>query len=153
MVVHAERHKVKPLNDDQNSSNQHHELRFDIYTTIGIYISRECSDVIKEEQKYTGDKQLKITKITNITSTRRMISAIHNLRSWPQYRSLLKPTIEDPYFQLPDEYDASLIVSNNNFNYSQSKAIAIAENMFDDIQERMHLVHGPPGQFAVHCAQ
>ena len=150
MIVHAERHKVQQLNEEQNSTDQGHKLRFDIHTTIGIYVSRECSEAIQDYRAVTKDNRLHITKITNITSTRRMISAIHNLRSWPQHRSLLKPTIEDPYFQLPDGYDSSMIHPINQFNLTQAKAIAIAEDMFDDLQERLHLVHGPPGLFLVH---
>jgi hypothetical protein len=53
--------------------------------------------------------------------------------------------IDDKYFQLPEDYDPSNVSPTNGFNAVQSKAIAIAECMFDDLFDRMHIVHGPPG--------
>ena len=58
--------------------------------------------LIKEHRQQTNDNKLSIIKLSNITSSRRMISAIHNLHEWSQHRSLLKPMIDDIYFQLPD---------------------------------------------------
>ncbi|CAF3321766.1 unnamed protein product [Rotaria socialis] len=151
MIVHAEQTKVKVASREECSNNNYasntnsNELQFDLQTTIGIYVSRECSDVIQQYRKGNKDKKIPITKLSNITSSRRMISAIHNIHEWPQYRSLLKPMIEDLYFQLPQDYGPANIIPEYGFNKSQSEAIAIAEYMFDDLQEHLHMVHGPPG--------
>lgn len=151
MIVHVEQIKVKVPRDNQNEINNFttltdkKKLEFDLQTTIGIYVSRTCSDLIKLRRKETGDDKLAVSKLSNITSSRRMISAIHNLREWPQHRSLLKPMIDDIYFQLPEGYDPLNISPTNGFNIAQSKTMAIAECMYDDICDRMHIVHGPPG--------
>ncbi|CAM4798071.1 unnamed protein product [Rotaria magnacalcarata] len=151
MIVHAEQTKVKVasreecLNNNYASNTNSNELQFDLHTTIGIYVSRECSDAIQNYRKENKDKKLPIIKLSNITSSRRMISAIHNIHEWPQYRSLLKPMTEDLYFQLPQGYDPVNVIPEYGFNKSQSEAIAIAEYMFDDLQEHLHMVHGPPG--------
>jgi hypothetical protein len=151
MIVHVEQIKVKVVRENENSNknyatnNNHNDLEFDLQTTIGIYVSRECSVTFQAYRTQTGDNKLTVFKLSNITSSRRMISAIHSLREWSQHHSLLKPMTNDMYFQLPGGYDPSSIASTNGFNLAQSKTIAIAEHMFDDIQERMHIVHGPPG--------
>ncbi|CAF1182581.1 unnamed protein product [Adineta steineri] len=120
-------------------------LKIELNTTIGVYVSRACSDAFKQYRSQTKDDKLAITKLTNITSTRRRISAIHNLSDWPQYRSILKPMINDIYFQKPEDYDPLSIIPTDGFNTAQSETIAIAECMFSDFQERMCIVHGPPG--------
>lgn len=151
MVVHAEQIKVKVAGENESATTNtttdvyDTKLKFDLQTTIGIYVSRECSDAIEEYQEQTKDKKIAINKICNITSSRRMISAIHNLHEWPQYRSLLKPTTNDPYFQLPEDYNPSNVFPTYGFNMAQSKTIAIADCMFEDLQDHLHLVHGPPG--------
>jgi hypothetical protein len=147
MIVHVESVTVNVASETTDISDSNIELRFEIHTTISIYVSQKCSEAIQTYQQTTKDETLSITKLTNITSTRRMISAIHELHSWSQKHSLLKPSAEDPYFQTPDQYESNVIKEHNNFNLAQSKAIAIAEYMYDDMQERMHLVHGPPGLF------
>jgi hypothetical protein len=141
MIIHVDQIKVKLPRENENSNS----LEFDLHTTVGIYVSRACSKVIQQHHKLSKDNKLPIFKVSNITSSRRMISAIHNLREWSQHRSLLKPTIDDFYFQLPEGYDPSNIILTNGFNAAQSKTIAIAECMFDDLYDRMHIVHGPPG--------
>jgi hypothetical protein len=145
MVVHVQQNKVKVPPENENPNNNHKNLTFEIQTTIGIYVSRTCSDLIKQRSKATNDMRLTVTKLSNITSTRRMISAIHNLHEWSQHRSLLKPTIDDIYFQLPEDYDPSNVSPTEDFNAAQSKTIAVAEYMFDDLFPRMHIVEGPPG--------
>ena len=150
MIVHVEQNKVKTKSEGETSTinaHQHKDLEFEIHTTICVYASREYSDAINANKKETGIDQLMMTKIGNITSSRRMICAIHNIQDWPLHRSLLKPTIDDPYFQLPNQYESEDVIEHENFNLPQSKAINIAQHMFNDIQERMHLVHGPPGRF------
>ncbi|CAF3448776.1 unnamed protein product [Rotaria sp. Silwood1] len=151
MIVHVEQIKVKVACENESSNNNHttntnhNELQFDLQTTIGVYVSLACSNAIQQYGKQNKDKKLPIFKLSNISSSRRMIGAIHNLHEWPQYRSLLKPMIDDIYFQLPTDYDLSNISPTNGFNMAQSKTIAIAECMFDDIQDHLHMVHGPPG--------
>jgi hypothetical protein len=152
MVVHVEQKNkvhVPPENENSNDNStthtNHKNLTFEIQTTIGIYVSRTCSDLIKQRRKENNGMELTVAKLSNITSSRRMISAIHNLHEWSQHRSLLKPMIDDKYFQLPEDYDPSNVSPTNGFNAVQSKAIAIAECMFDDLFDRMHIVHGPPG--------
>ena len=152
MIIHVEQTRVKVPQEDQDmkdkSMGQTHssELKFELYHTIGIYVSRECSNAIKQDHKQTNQKSLTVTKLSNITSSRRVISAVNNLRDWPQHRSLLKPSVDDIYFQLPEKYDPAEVAATDNFNEAQSRTIAIADCMFDDLQERMHLVHGPPGR-------
>jgi hypothetical protein len=151
MIVHVEQIKVEVAREDQHSTQNyitttsHSLLEVKLHTTLSVYVSQQCSDAIKECRETTGDKKLGMVKLSNITSSRRMISAIHSLQQWPQYRSLLKPTIDDIYFKPPEDYDPLDICPLDGFNMAQSKVIAIAECMFDDIQDRMHLVHGPPG--------
>ncbi|CAF4158559.1 unnamed protein product [Adineta steineri] len=151
MIVYVERNKVEVTDKDNrlvavNANNgEYNNLKIELNTTIGVYVSRACSDAFQQHRSQTKDDELAITKITNITSTRRRISAIHNLSDWSQYRSILKPMINDIYFQKPNNYDPSIINPTDGFNTAQSETIAIAECMFSDIQQRMHLVHGPPG--------
>jgi hypothetical protein len=152
MIVHVEQIKVKVAHENENSNNilttntNHKNFEFELQTTIGIYVSRTCSDLIQQRRKETKDNKLPLFKLSNITSSRRMISAINNLHDWSQHRSLLKPMIDDIYFQLPEEYDPLGVRPTNGFNTAQSKTITIAEHMFDDkFYDRMHLVHGPPG--------
>jgi len=152
MIVHVEQIKVKVADENENNNSTTHttkkDLEFDLQTNIGIYVSRTCSNLIKARRKQTKDDKLEIEiiKLSNITSSRRMISAIHTLSEWSQHRSLLKPMIDDPYFELPTDYDPLNIIPMNGFNMGQSKTIAIAEYMYDDMYDRMHIVHGPPGK-------
>ena len=153
MIVHVEQIKIKVARGDEHSENRsnagadHRNLEFDLQTTIGIYVSRNCSDAIQQLHIETNDKKLPVFKLSNITSSRRMIGAINSIGDWSQHRSILKPMSEDIYFQLPEGYDSSHITPENGFNLTQTKAIGIAECMFDDLFDRMHLVHGPPGRF------
>lgn len=151
MIVHVEQTKIQVARENENVGNHaatetdQTNLRIDLQTTIGIYVSRRCSDVIQQYRDQTNDSKLSLSKISNITSSRRMISAIHSLNEWNPYRSILKPMSNDIYFQLPEDFDLSNVRPTDGFNLTQSKAIAIAECMFDDLFDRMHLVHGPPG--------
>ena len=151
MIVHVEQIKIQVAHENTNIENHtgteanHKDLQIDLQTTIGIYVSRRCSDVIQQHRDQTKDSKLPLFKLSNITSSRRMISAIHSLNEWSQHKSILKPMSNDIYFQLPEDYNSSNIRPTDGFNLAQSKVIAIAECMFDDIHDRMHLVHGPPG--------
>ncbi|CAF3939048.1 unnamed protein product [Rotaria sp. Silwood2] len=151
MIIHVEQIKVKVAcekecsNNNHTTNTNHNELEFELQTTIGVYVSSACSDAIEQYGKQNKDDKVSVCKLSNISSSRRMISAINNIQEWPQYRSLLKPMIDDIYFQLPTDCDLLNITPTNGFNMAQSKIIAIAECMFDDIQEHLHLVHGPPG--------
>ncbi len=151
MIVHVEQ-KLEVARANESSNNNfttntdNKKQEFKLKTTIGVYVSRACSDLIQQHRKRTNDDKLPMFKLSNITSSRRMISAIHNLHEWFQHRSLLKPMIDDIYFQLPEDYDPLAVRPTNGFNTAQSKTIAIAEHIFDDkLYDRMHLVHGPPG--------
>lgn len=68
MVVHVEQTKVKVVNEDENrrysftTENEKKNLRFDLQTTIGVYVSRTCSDKIKQRQNQTNDKSLSLFK-------------------------------------------------------------------------------------------
>ncbi len=145
MVIHVQQNKVKVSSENEDPNNNHKNLTFELQTTIGIYVSRICADLIQQRSKATNNIKLSVTKLSNITSTRRMISAINSLQEWPQYRSLLKPMTNDRYFQWPANYDLSNVSPTDGFNAAQSKTIAIAECMFDDLFDQMHLVEGPPG--------
>jgi len=143
MIVHVHQLKADQSKDKQYNSKGN--LKFDLQTTVGIYVSGECANRIKEQQQSTGDKTLTLFKLSNITSSRRMISAIHNVHEWSYHPSLLKPTVDDKYFQLPEDYNSKNVPAIDDFNSAQSKTIAIAESMYDDLYDHMHLVHGPPG--------
>ena len=129
------------------TTTNHSSLEFELHTTISIYVSRTCADLIEQHRREENDDKLTVIKLSNITSSRRLISALHNLQEWSQHRSLLKPTTDDLYFQLPENYDPFNISPTNGFNLAQSKTIALAESMLDDLFDRMHIVHGPPGVF------
>ncbi|CAF1462920.1 unnamed protein product, partial [Didymodactylos carnosus] len=165
IIVHVKQTKVKRddnkdkkmkyglttnnINDNnvaQNIIKDRNRLRVDLHTRLVIYVSKKCSD---ELNKYhSKDKEMKMFKLSNITSSRRMISAIYNLTSFPQYKSLLAPMLNDEYFCKAEIANDS--GPNNQiidgFNINQSQTIRIANNMFEDIQERMHILHGPPGR-------
>ncbi|CAF3891570.1 unnamed protein product [Rotaria sp. Silwood1] len=74
-----------------------------------------------------------------------MINAIYDLDNWLQYHSLLNPTTDDHYFKLDENFDPKNINRFDKFNWTQSKVIKITECIFDDIQDRFHMVLGPPG--------
>lgn len=115
-------------------------------TTIGVYVSHKCVNAFEQQEIETKSKTLEIIKITNIGSTRSMINATYNLKNWAQYPSLIKPTIDDPYFELPEQFDSTRIKSTDGFNWTQSKVVDIAEHIFEDLHEHLHMVHGPPGK-------
>ncbi|CAF1408866.1 unnamed protein product, partial [Didymodactylos carnosus] len=157
IIVHVEETKVKRDDDNlRRNSNNHlmmnnnikkNLLCVDIHTIVIVYVSEKCAEAFKTY--HSVNKQLKMFKLSNITSSRRMISAIYNVESWPQYKSLLKPTLNDPYFHLPEQSDDDDGDVNNdnllqNFNADQTQTIKIANDMFEDLFDRIHLVHGPP---------
>jgi hypothetical protein len=117
-----------------------------LMTTIHIYVSRKCMNTFEQQKVKTKSEILQIIKISNIASTRSVINAIYNLKNWGQYRSLLKPNIDDLYFNLPKEFDSTLIRPADGFNWIQSKVVDIAERMFEDLHDHLHMVHGPPGK-------
>ncbi|CAF1373347.1 unnamed protein product [Didymodactylos carnosus] len=124
----------------ENQSNQI-ELETKIYSQIGIYVSDECYEIF--HKNHNIGQLMNIIRLTSLTPTKRHITAIMNLSSWPQYKSLLAPSLNDPYYQLADQ--SNVIIENCSFNQEQKKTIQIAVNMFDDIQERLFLIDGPPG--------
>ncbi|CAF1332002.1 unnamed protein product, partial [Didymodactylos carnosus] len=89
------------------------------------------------------DKVMNIVRLTHRTTTKRQITAIMNLSQWPQYKSLLAPTQNDLYYQLAEQLPVT--IDRPDFNEEQRKAIKVAVNMFGDIQDRLFILHGPPG--------
>ena len=88
-------------------------------------------------------------KLTNMTSSRRHISAVYNLHTFPKQRSLLQPLKTDPYFHHPVILDGP-IGALSNFNDAQIRVIQYAEQIFGDNGiDRLHLVHGPPGPILI----
>lgn len=149
-IVYVKQEKVKSKSDEDAiriDPHEHKQMEYELCSTICVYTSRECSNAIKAQQKEMKNDQIRMTKISNMTSSRRMLSAIHNIADFPLHSNLLQPTRNSPYFDLPDEYDEKAIEPFDNFNLPQSKVISIAQCMFDDMQEHMHLVHGPPGRY------
>lgn len=124
-----------------NSNN----FNLHLMTTIHIYVSNNCADAFEQQKTEAASNVLQILQITNIGATRYMVNAIHNLKNWAQYKSLLNPTNDDPYFDLPEEFDSTGIKPSNGLNRAQSKVVHIAENIYDDLHDRLHIVHGPPG--------
>ena len=148
--VHVEHNKVKTeANSHQLQSTDtedRNNLHVELLTTYGIYISKECADAVQALPETSKGRVVQLQKISNVTSSRRMISAINNLSYWPQHHSLLKPTEDDAYFQLPENFDEANDECFLPLNEAQSRVVRIAESMADDIQDRFHLIHGPPGK-------
>ncbi|CAF1185281.1 unnamed protein product [Didymodactylos carnosus] len=106
---------------------------------IEIYISGECYNVFLKD--HNVNKFMNIKRLTSLTPIKRHITAITNLSEWLQYKSLLAPTLNDPYYQVAEQSDGT--IEDHSFSHEQTKAIKIAVNMFDDIQERFFLIDGP----------
>jgi hypothetical protein len=122
-------------------------INIELEMNIAIYVSNECGNSVTRHQTRNRTNQLDLVKVTNITSSARMISAIHKLEEWPRYRSLFKPNVEDPYFQSPKTTDHHLSIRRElkDFNKTQRKIIDIAEKNFEDQEGRFSIVVGPPG--------
>lgn len=144
IVLHVDINEI--ATDPRDKSIDQNKFHINLMTTVGIYVSDKCATAFKDQSGDSTSKRLEILKITNIKSIRSMINAIYDLGNWPQRRSILKPTREDPYFQLPEGFDPKNSERIPGFNPTQSKVIRIAQFMDDDIQERLHMVHGPPGK-------
>jgi len=142
VILHVNINEIASHNIPMN----HTDFNINLMLTIKIYTSHECATAFEEQSKNMKSKKLDILKIANIKSSKSMIDAIDHLNDWPQYRSFLKPTNKDEYFQLPEDFDPEKKERIGHFNFKQSKIIQIAECMFDDLQDRLHLVHGPPGK-------
>jgi hypothetical protein len=138
---------------DEIASNTTHtqvncaNFNINLMTTVQVYVSCQCATAFEKKSINIKSKQLEILKITNIKSIRSMINAIYDLGNWPQHRSFLNPTIDDEYFKLPENFNPKTVKRIGQFNSSQAKVITIAECMFSDLQERLHIVHGPPGKY------
>ncbi|CAM4870419.1 unnamed protein product [Rotaria socialis] len=120
-------------------------IRIELFIVVGIYVSKECGEAIKQEQQKNGSTMLDLLKLSNITSPVRMISAIDNLNRWSYGCNLIIPRPEDPYFDLPNDFDSSKTIQRDGFNSDQSKAIDISACMHEDREDRLHLIFGPPG--------
>jgi hypothetical protein len=65
------------------------------------------------------------------------------LHKFLKQKSLLKPVDIDPYF-LDDLIPDVPALPLGNFNDAQTRVIMLAECIFNG-NDRLHLVHGPPG--------
>ncbi|CAF1344387.1 unnamed protein product [Didymodactylos carnosus] len=90
---------------------------------------------------------MEMIKLSSLIPTKRHITAICNIRDWQesQAKTILSPSLKDPYFQKPEPCHYNQVTTSKYFNQQQVKAIQIAVDMFDDVYERLHLIHGPPG--------
>jgi hypothetical protein len=124
-------------------------IKIELEMKIAIYVSNNCGNDVAREQARYRTSQLSLVKVTNITSSARMISAIHKFEEWPQYMSLLRPNGENPYFQPPKikKHDMPTTKELEKFNKAQREVINLAEKIFEDHeQDRLLLGVGPPGK-------
>jgi hypothetical protein len=148
VYVKATPSKPKNTNTKQHATSidPRKPIKIEMSTVIGIYVSKECREAVEEQQKTTNSNTLKILKLSNITSSVRMISAIHELKYWRYRRNLLMPKPEDEYFDLPSVCDSLNTIESNGCNEDQLRAIDISSRMYEDSKARLHLIHGPPGK-------
>jgi hypothetical protein len=147
VVVDVEDHW--PLTDsvaDRNLTNcNDNKDIIKVKSDLVLYASEECSNTVKKHCGTSRSQTISVVKLTNITSSRRQISAIYNLRTFSKQKSLLKPLNTDPYFLHEDILNVPA-VALGNFNTAQMRVITYATSMFDNnTNDRLHLVHGPPG--------
>jgi hypothetical protein len=114
-----------------------------VNANVVLYTSNKCSEAIKTHCRRLGRQSIPVVKLSNITSSRRHISAIYNLHKFLKQKSLLKPLDIDPYF-LDDLIPDVPALPLGNFNDAQTRVIMLAERIFNG-NDRLHLVHGPPG--------
>ncbi|CAF0885357.1 unnamed protein product [Didymodactylos carnosus] len=132
VVVYARRTHV---NQENNKCRT-----IQVHTHIGIYLSEQCS--VQYHKRRTLDPDVEISRLTSLTSSKRCLTAINNLPFYHQ-ECLLAPSLIDPYFQQPERSYHN--VTAKYFNERQLKAIQMAVDIHDDLIERIHLIHGPPG--------
>jgi hypothetical protein len=139
--------------DANNKVNQHsigamvkQSVKIELHIAACIYVSKKCAEAVEQQQKKNNSKKLKILKISNITSSIRMIRAIHQLEKWPYRRSLIVPKVEDQYFRLPSAFLTADRKESRGFNSKQSGAIDMSEYMYDNNEGRLRLMIGPPGE-------
>jgi len=115
-----------------------------VKSDVVLYTSKKCLDAVAKHCGSVRPQTVSVLKLTNITSSRRHISAIYNFHTFSKQRNLLKPSNTDEYFyydNLPNDLQV-----NGNFNHDQMQVIKFAQRIFDDnTNNRLHLVHGPPG--------
>ncbi|CAF3719302.1 unnamed protein product [Rotaria sp. Silwood1] len=116
-----------------------------VKSDVVLYTSKKCSNAIQKNCTRLGWQKMSVVKLTNITSSRRQISAIHNLVKFSKQKSLLKPSNTDLYFHR-ERFPNVTAVTLENFNDAQMRVIEYAERIFrDNTTDHLHLVHGPPG--------
>ncbi|CAF4264057.1 unnamed protein product, partial [Rotaria sp. Silwood2] len=116
-----------------------------VKSDVVLYTSKKCSNAIQKNCPRLGGQKMSVVKLTNITSSRRQISAIYNLSKFSKQKSLLKPSNTDLYFHR-EHFPNVTTVTLKNFNDAQMRVIDYAERIFrDNTTDRLHLVHGPPG--------
>ncbi len=147
VVVHVVDHWPHDMEKVENikmTDDKEKEYIIEVKSDVVLYISKECSDAVEKHCKYFTPQIISVVKLTNITSSRRHISAIYNLSSFSKRRNLLKPSNIDPYFQ--QELLNNPAAVPGNFNTAQISVIRCAEEIFNDNEnDHLHLVHGPPG--------
>jgi hypothetical protein len=148
VVVHVIDHWPSNMENIENVSstepdNDKHII--EVKSDVVLYTSKKCSDAVQKNYQRLGAKKMSVVKLTNVTSSRRQISAIYNLRTFSKQKSLLKPSNMDFYFH-HEQFPAVPTVVLGNFNNTQMQVIEYAERICrDNRTDRLHLVHGPPG--------
>ncbi|CAF1207863.1 unnamed protein product [Adineta ricciae] len=128
-----------PENVEVSSSDKIVKVQSDIV----LYTSKKCSDAITKICN-PSPREISVTKLSNLTSCRRQISAVFNLPKFEKQTSMLMPDDTDPYFQHINIRNNEHI--NGDFNENQRDVIRYAIQMFNENNSsHMHLVHGPPG--------
>lgn len=144
VIVDVKINEIAP--DESKIPIDQNKFHIILATTVHIYVSSACATAFEEQNANIKPKILEVLEITNMKSIRSMINAVYDLKNWPQYRSLLNPTTDDYYFKLDENFDPKTQNEFNQFNWSQNKVIKITKSIFDDIQDRLHMVLGPPGK-------
>jgi hypothetical protein len=118
-----------------------------VSSQVVLYVSKQCSDAAQKHCESLKPQKISLVKLSNITSSRRQISAIYNISSLAddKRKSLLQPSDTDVYFH-HEHLPIDQAVASENFNIDQMRVINYAERIFnDEAVDRLHLVHGPPG--------
>ncbi|CAF3007437.1 unnamed protein product [Rotaria sp. Silwood2] len=126
-------------------------VRARLRLVLGMYCSEECANVVVK-QRETMILEIPLRRISNITSPARMIQAIDEFDNCPHRCSLIFPKVNDTYFGLSSTFSMPT-EKRPDYNLQQTKIIDIAEHMYADDVERLHLVLGPPGKtqtFTIH---
>lgn len=122
-------------------------IRIHLNTKVYILVSEPCRALLRNERKVNENRVLFVSEATSITSTTRLISAVHRLEDEEKSMvfRLLAPNIEDPYFQLPKD-GPSLSSTLRDFNETQMEIIHAAMRIFESEMACIRMIIGPPGE-------